>query len=39
VHRPQDDLDRLRGDGVRRAIDLVCGALARLREQARALER
>jgi hypothetical protein len=39
VHRPADDLDRLQGDGIRRAVDLVCGALVRLREQARALER
>jgi hypothetical protein len=39
VHQPGDDLDHLRGDGVRRAIDLVCGALVRLREQTRALER
>jgi hypothetical protein len=29
----------LRGDGVQRTIELVCGALARLREQTRALER
>jgi hypothetical protein len=39
VHRPQDDLASLHGEGVRRAVDLVCGALARLREQVRALER
>jgi hypothetical protein len=39
VHRPQDDLASLWGDGVRRTVDLVCGALARLREQTRALER
>ena len=39
VHRPGDDLDHLRGDGVRKAIDLVCGALDRLREQTRQLER
>lgn len=35
VHRPDDDLDRLRGDGVIRAIELVSGALERLRTQAR----
>ncbi|HEX6133103.1 MAG TPA: M28 family peptidase [Longimicrobiales bacterium] len=39
VHRPGDDLDHLRGDGVRKTVDLVCGALHRLREQARVLER
>ncbi|MGH7446891.1 MAG: M28 family peptidase [Longimicrobiales bacterium] len=39
VHRPDDDLDHLRGDGVRKAIDLVCGALHRLRAQARQLQR
>ncbi|HEX6308255.1 MAG TPA: M28 family peptidase [Longimicrobiales bacterium] len=39
VHRPDDDLDHLRGDGVRKTVDLVCGALHRLREQARSLER
>ncbi|HEX2166230.1 MAG TPA: M28 family peptidase [Longimicrobiales bacterium] len=39
VHRPGDDLDHLRGDGVRKAIDLVSGALDRLREQSRHLER
>lgn len=39
VHRPGDDLDHLRGDGVRKAIDLVCGALVRLRTQASQLER
>lgn len=39
VHRPGDDLDHLRDDGVRKAIDLVCGALARLRAQSRPLER
>jgi hypothetical protein len=39
VHRPGDDLDHLRGDGVRAAIDLVCGALERLRAQSRPLER
>lgn len=39
VHRPGDDLDHLRGDGVRKAIDLVCGALVRLRAQARELQR
>jgi Zn-dependent M28 family amino/carboxypeptidase len=38
VHRPSDSADSLQGDGVRRAADLVCGALARLREQNRALE-
>jgi hypothetical protein len=39
VHRPGDDLDHLRGDGVRRTIELVAGALDRLRAQARQLER
>lgn len=39
VHRPGDDLDHLRGDGVRKTIDLVCGAIERLRAQARPLER
>ena len=39
VHRPGDDLDHLRGDGVRKAIDLVSGALDRLRAQSRPLER
>jgi len=39
VHRPGDDLDHLRGDGVVQAVDLVCGALARMREQAASLER
>jgi Zn-dependent M28 family amino/carboxypeptidase len=39
VHRPIDDLDHLRGDGVEKAIDLVSGALDRLRDQARQLER
>jgi hypothetical protein len=39
VHQPADALDQLRGDGVRRAVELVSGALVRLREQARALER
>jgi hypothetical protein len=39
VHRPADDLSQLRGDGVRRTVTLVCGALARLRAQARELER
>ena len=39
VHRPTDDLDHLRGDGVDKAIDLVSGALARLRDQARQLAR
>jgi hypothetical protein len=39
VHRPGDDLDHLNGDGVRKTIDLVCGALDRLRSQARLLER
>lgn len=39
VHRPADSTDRLQGDGIRRTIDLVCGALTRLREQSRALER
>ncbi|HUF49696.1 MAG TPA: M28 family peptidase [Longimicrobiales bacterium] len=39
VHRPGDDLDHLTGAGVTRTVDLVCGALRRLREQARPLER
>jgi hypothetical protein len=39
VHRPGDGLDSLQGDGIRRGADLICGALARLREQARPLER
>jgi hypothetical protein len=39
VHRPADDLESLRGDGIVRSVDLVCGALDRLRSQARALER
>jgi hypothetical protein len=39
VHRPSDDLEHLRGDGIDRTIALVGGALARLREQAQALER
>jgi hypothetical protein len=39
VHRPADDLDHLRGDGIRKAIELVCGALDRLRAQSRRLER
>jgi Zn-dependent M28 family amino/carboxypeptidase len=39
VHRPTDDLDHLRGDGVDKAIDLVSGALVRLRDQARQLAR
>jgi hypothetical protein len=39
VHRPIDNLEHLSGAGVRRTIDLVSGALARLREQATALER
>jgi hypothetical protein len=39
VHRPSDDLASLRGDGVVRAVDLVSGALARLRQQDRALGR
>src|SRR5690606_31041016 len=39
VHRPYDDLDHLRGDGVRKTVELVCGALDRLREQARSLGR
>jgi hypothetical protein len=38
VHLPSDNLAHLRGDGVQRAIELVSGALRRLREQARALE-
>jgi hypothetical protein len=39
VHRPGDDLDHLRGDGVRKTIDLVCGALDRLRAQTKQLQR
>jgi hypothetical protein len=39
VHRPADDLGSLKGDGIRRATELVTGALSRLRDQARALER
>jgi hypothetical protein len=39
VHLPADNLASLRGEGVQRAIELVSGALARLREQTRALER
>jgi hypothetical protein len=39
VHRAGDDLANLRGDGVRTTIDIVCGALDRLRTQARMLER
>jgi hypothetical protein len=39
VHRPDDDLDHLRGDGVRKTIDLVCGAIERLRTQTRELSR
>jgi hypothetical protein len=39
VHRPSDTVDQLSGDGVRRAIDLVGGAIERLREQSRALQR
>lgn len=39
VHLPADNVAHLRGDGVQRAIELVSGALHRLREQARALER
>lgn len=39
VHRPGDTTERLLGDGIRRTIDLVCGAFVRLREQTRALER
>jgi hypothetical protein len=39
VHRSIDDLDHLRGEGVSRTIDVVCGALGRLRAQARSLER
>jgi hypothetical protein len=34
VHRPADSLANLQGDGIRRGADLICGALARLREQA-----
>lgn len=33
VHRPSDDLQHLRGDGVIRTIELVCGALHRMRQQ------
>lgn len=39
VHRSIDDLAHLRGDGVLRTMDLVAGALHRLRERARPLER
>jgi len=39
VHRPADSVANLQGDGIRRGTDLICGALARLREQDRALER
>jgi hypothetical protein len=39
VHRPGDDLEHLRGDGISRTIELVGGALTRLREQSRPLER
>jgi hypothetical protein len=39
VHRPADELDRMSGAGIIRTVELVGGALARLREQARALER
>jgi hypothetical protein len=39
VHRPADTADRLQGDGIRRTIDLVCGALVRLRAQSRAFGR
>jgi hypothetical protein len=39
VHRSIDDLSRLQGSGVSLTIDVVCGALARLRAQARPLER
>jgi hypothetical protein len=39
VHQPADNLDSLSGDGVSRTIELVCGALARLRAQGRALQR
>jgi hypothetical protein len=38
VHHAADSLDNLQGDGIRRGADLICGALARLREQNRALE-
>jgi hypothetical protein len=31
IHRPQDDLSRLRGDGVSRGVDLLTAALAILR--------
>jgi len=33
VHRPSDDVEHLRGDGIEKAIDLLSGALKRLREQ------
>lgn len=39
VHRPGDDLNHLRGDGVTLTVELVCGALERMRAQARPLER
>ncbi|CAN5712229.1 hypothetical protein BH23GEM9_BH23GEM9_33470 [soil metagenome] len=39
VHRPADSVDRLSGDGINRAVDLVSGALVRLREQAQSLEK
>jgi hypothetical protein len=39
VHQPADNLDSLSGDGVNRAIELVCGALARLRAQSQTLQR
>lgn len=39
VHTSKDSVDRLRGDGVELAIEVIGGALGRLREQAAALER
>lgn len=38
VHRPGDDLSHLRGEGVTLTIDLVCGAMKTMRDQARPLE-
>ena len=34
VHRPNDDLQHLQGRGISRTVDLVCGALGRMRKQA-----
>jgi hypothetical protein len=39
VHLPADNLANLHGEGVQRTIELVAGALQRLRDQARALQR